>query len=412
VRWRAFIALLVVVAVAGALGLAVAPGSPPPVCRALPATWDRGINFTSWWHDAYASERAARSFDQLAATGANAVALLATQYQHTADASEVVADPLRTPSDQALAVAVERAKRNDMKVRLRIMVDSESGESRTDFAPADVAGWFASYRARVLHYAALARSLNVHTLEIGAELKGLTGPANAARWRGLVAATRAVFHGRVAYSANWDEYRQITWWDALDEIAIDAYFPFPLGEAPSEDAVVAAWTRFVDPSGVEHRYLDEIAAVAARFHRPVVFSELGYWSAVGALATPWAAGTSYSATEQEIGLVAAFRALADRPWFRGLYIWHWNEDPDAGGPGDTDHTIQGKPARAPVTAWFHSSAPGACVPSTPAPASEPAPPTDPATGSDPTTTGAATRPPAQPPPPTTTAPSPAPEPRS
>jgi hypothetical protein len=357
VLWRVLMAIVAAL-VAVLLLRTAAPGTPSAACVGLPANWDRGVNFTSWWHDGYSSERAGRSFDQLATTGANAVALPATQYQATLNSSEVAADPERTPSDRALTVAVGRARAADMKVRLRIMVDPESGESRVDIDPADVDAWFASYRARVVHYAALAQNLGIDTLEIGAELVKLTGPADADRWRSLVAATRAVFPGRVSYGANWNEYDQITWWDALDDIAIDAYFPFGLDGPPTEDAVVAAWSR----------YLEEIAAVAARFARPVVFSELGYRSAVGALALPWEAGGEYSPTEQEIGLVAAFRALTDRPWFRGVYIWHWNGNPDAGGPGDTDHTIQGKPAQAAVTAWFHSSAPGRC----PTPGLEPA----------------------------------------
>jgi hypothetical protein len=354
-------ALLAALAVGAVLLVAVVPGSPESACRALPATWERGLNFTSWWHDGYAAPTAERSFDELARTGANAVALLATQYQKTRDATDVVADPQRTQSDEALAAAAERARVRGMKVRLRVMVDVESGESRLDIDPADVDAWFASYRLRVLHYAALAQRLGVDTLEIGAELKNLTVPANEERWRDLIAAVRAVFHGRLSYGANWDEYQQITWWDALDDIAIDAYFPFALDTPPTEDAVVEAWTRFVDASGIEHRYLHDIAALAKRFSRPVVFSELGYRSASGALADPWGAGGAYNPSEQEIGLVAAFRALADRPWFRGLYVWQWNEDPAAGGAGDTDHTVQGKPAQKALTAWFRSLAPDRCI---------------------------------------------------
>jgi hypothetical protein len=343
------------------LAAASAPSRPPGPCEHLPATWVRGLDFTSWDRDGYATEAAGRSFDGLAATGANAVALIATQYQQAADSSSVAADAERTPSDEAIAAAVARARARGLRVRLRVIVDVYSGASRTAISPVDPDAWFAGYGPRVLHYAELAEALGVETMDVGVELSGLSIAANAGRWRALIAAVRGVFHGRVAYAASWDEYRQITWWDAVDEIGIDAYFPLALGAAPSEDAVVAAWSRFVDAGGATHRYLDEIGAVAAAFDRPVVFSELGYPSAANALATPWRAGTVYSAGEQETGLVAAFRALAGRPWFHGLYIWQWSADPAAGGPGDTDHTVQGKPAEDTVRAWFDAAGPDRCA---------------------------------------------------
>jgi Glycoside Hydrolase Family 113 len=338
-----------------------ATARPPGPCEHLPIGWVRGFDFTSWEPDGYAGEPAGRSFDRLLATGANAVALVATQYQASATSDAVAADPRRSPSDDALRAAAARAHAGGLRVRLRVVVDRDDGGARAAIAPADPDAWFASYGARVRHYAELADALGVEELDIGAELGGVTTEANAGRWRALVAAVRSVFHGRVSYSANWDEYEHVSWWDALDEIAIDAYFPLATAPAPPEDAVVAAWSSFVDAGGATHRWLDEIGAAAAAFDRPVVFTELGYSSATGALVAPWRTGGVYSADEQDTGLVAAFRALAGRPWFEGVYLWQWSADPSAGGPGDTDHTVQGKPAEDTVGAWFRAAGPGRCV---------------------------------------------------
>lgn len=321
-----------------------------------PVLPERGIVFTGWWHDAYTSAGADASFAQLAATGANAVGLIATQYQASPDATEVVAHPERTPSDASLGAAVARARFAGLRVRLRVLIDIETGQPRVDIAPRDPAAWFASYRTRVLHYAAAAQAWGVDTLEIGAELPNLSGRAHSAQWRSLVRATRALFDGRLTYGANWNEYRQIRWWDALDEIGVDAYFPLATAPGPTEDQVVAAWRRFVDAEGRVHRYLRDLARVARRFRRQVVFSELGYPSAVGALIRPWEIGPVPSVSEQQVGLAAALRALAHRRWFRGLYVWHWFVDPAAGGPQDTDHTVQGKPALATVAAAFARAA--------------------------------------------------------
>jgi len=321
------------------LGLAITPSRPPEEPGACAVG---GLNFASWWHDEYASPAAERSLEELAGTGSHAVALIATQYQDGPESSDVAPDPLRTPSDGALRRAVVRAHALGLRVRLRIMVDLRSGQSRTVIDPSDRDAWFAAYRRLVRHYARLAQATGVETLEIGAELKRLTGPSDAERWRGVIRTARRHFDGRLAYAANWDEYGHISWWGQLDEIAIDAYFPLAAGPDPSEGSVIAAWEEFAD----------DLAALAARWERRIVFAELGYPSSRGALAEPWRPGGSYSGEEQAIGLDAACRALGGRPWFGGAYVWEWSADPAAGGPGDTGYTIQGKPAEDVVRHWF------------------------------------------------------------
>jgi hypothetical protein len=347
VRTWAAVAVGAALAAAGlaailAVLLVAAPARPPAAPETRPQGVIRGVNFTSWWHDEYANAEAAGSFEGLAATGVRAVALIATQYQDSPHASKVTADPERTPSDTALAIAATRARARGMSMRLRMLVDVKSGQPRVEIAPARPEAWFASYGERVRHYARLAHRLGADALEIGGELKQTTGARNAGRWRRLVAVAREEFGGRVSYAANWDEIRQITWWDALDEIAVDAWFPVAYAPSPTENDVVAAW----------QPHLETLSELATRFRRPVVLSELGYSSSAGALIEPWRQGNHYSAEEQVTGLEAAFRALAGRPWLRAIYLWHWNADPTAGGPGDTDHTFQGKPAASAAAAWL------------------------------------------------------------
>lgn len=332
-------ALLVLTA--GACADSPAAAAPP-----VPASWAKGFVFTSWSRDGYASADAQRSLDALTSTGADAVALIATLYQDAPDSSEVGPDPERTPSARSLATAIERARAKGLRVRLRVPVDLRDGGVRSSISPADPRAWFASYGRWLRHYAAVAETAGADSLEVGVELERLSGAAYERRWRCLIARVRRVFDGRLSYAANWDEYQQVSWWDALDEIGIDAYFPLAEGPGSEVDAVVAAW----------RPYLDELDALQARFDRPISFSELGYTSTTMSLVHPWAPGDTYDGAEQQTGFIAAFRALAGRSWFGGVYIWHWSDDPDAGGPGDLDHTPQGKPAEGTIGQWFGSPA--------------------------------------------------------
>ena len=336
-------ALLVAVALGGA-GHARAATVPP--------SWDRGFVLTAWWHDQYAGFETATSLRELHASGANAVALIATWYQPTLDSSIVAPDPFRTPSDESLARAVRAAKLHGMKVMLRLVVDVESGESRTAITPRLPALWFDTYAHMVGHYALLAQSVGVDALQIGVELSGLTNGWDT-RWRSLVSRARLRFNGELSYGANWDEFPRIRWWDAVDAIAVDAYFPLAADARPrSEDEIVQAWTATVDQYGNRLRYIDQLAAVQRRFRRPVIFSEIGYASIEGNLVEPWRTDGRYSAEAQVRATNAAFRAFTGQPWFRGMHFWQWHPAIGAGGVGDTDHTPEGKPAAQAIASWF------------------------------------------------------------
>jgi Bacterial Ig domain len=328
----------------------------PAAASGLPTSWDKGFDFTAWWNNGYSTANADTSFANLTTTGANAIALTPAWYQDTINSNVMAPDASRTPTDASLTVAVQRAKAKGIRVMLRPIVDPLSGGYRGQFAPSSPATWFANYRAMVDHYADLARSLGVDSLSVGVELKTLTTSQYDAYWRQIIADVRARFSGWLTYSSSAEEYKQIGWWDALDRIGVDAYFSLATGATPSEDTVVAAWSDFVDQWGYHHHYLDDLAAASAKWSKPVVFTELGYASRLNALVDPWNKGGTYSALDQQVGYNAALRALADKPWFTGVYVWHWwAEDPTAIGPGNTDHSPQNKPGQTTLTSWFTGS---------------------------------------------------------
>jgi hypothetical protein len=318
----------------------------------------RGFNFTTWSSDEYAGPGAAESLSRLASTGANSVALIPTWYQRSRKSTRIEPDPHRSPTDESLAVTVARARSLGLKVFLRPTVDTKDGAWRATLRPRSVRAWFRSYRRFIQHYARLAERLRVEMLSVGLEYRSLDGPARTADWRRTIRGVRALFNGRLTYGANGaDAWTRVRFWDALDLIGIDAYFPLSNGRAPAEAEIVRRWSRFTDRSGVTHRYLGRMGQLARRHRKPIVFTELGYPSSVHATARPWQTGGRFSAAAQRRALDAAFRALGHRRWFAGLYIWEWSADPRSGGGGDTGHTPQGKPAERSIGTWFRRLGP-------------------------------------------------------
>ena len=78
----------------------------------------------------------------------------------------------------------------------------------------------------LLPLARLAESLGVHALAVGIELN-LFVAEEEQRWRSLIKEVRKVFSGRLTYGSQplRGETSVVPFWDALDFIGVDLYFP-------------------------------------------------------------------------------------------------------------------------------------------------------------------------------------------
>ena len=58
---------------------------------------------------------------------------------------------------------------------------------------------------------------------------------------------RAVYKGKLTYAANWDgEFEEVAFWDALDVIGVQAYFPLTEERVPSVTKLTQAWAPYAD----------------------------------------------------------------------------------------------------------------------------------------------------------------------
>ena len=208
------------------------------------------------------------------------------------------------------------------------------------------AEWFASYREFVLHYAEIAEQAGAVGLSVGTELRQTVH--REAQWRETISLTRARFGGWLTYAANWDDFDQVPWWDAVDYIGVQAYFE--LGDAPTD---LSTQRQQLTDAWIPIR--DRLHAVSGRFDRKIFFTEVGYKSHEGATVKPWRwelEGES-DPVLQAHAYEAAFRSFWHQPWFAGFYWWKWH--PAAGLRSDRsrDFTPQGKPAESVLRHWYH-----------------------------------------------------------
>jgi hypothetical protein len=178
--------------------------------------------------------------------------------------------------------------------------------------------FFTGYRVFLLHQAELAEAAGVDLLAVGTELD-LTLHREA-EWRSLIREVRGVYGGRLTYAVNWDSLDRVTFWDALDAIGLQAYWPITDTPDPSEAELAAGWqpvlTRFRD--------------LAAEHGRPVVLAELGYAVSEAAARRPW---SDVQVGERSAGealklrcMRVALEMLAHEPSVEGVYLWKWFPD--------------------------------------------------------------------------------------
>jgi hypothetical protein len=141
-----------------------------------------------------------------------------------------------------------------------------------------------------------------------------------ARWRAVIAAVRARTDAHLTWGANWTSYEAVPFWDALDAIGVQAYFPLSESPDPGADELRAAWTPI----------LRRLRAFHARLGKPVVFTELGYNRSLDAARRPWeyaqtrGADAARAEALQARCLHAALEAIApESDWLRGAFLWKW-----------------------------------------------------------------------------------------
>jgi hypothetical protein len=317
------------------------------------APFQKGISYSAWWAGQYTQPGADLSMDALASTGADWISLIVTAYQDTYMSTTIDRTGAHTPTDTDLVYAIEQAHARGLKVMLKPHVDlndESNGHWRGHIGDgfttqAQWNAWFASYRSVIEHYAALAQAHGADQFCIGTELLGTTH--RESDWRAIVAGVRAVYDGPIVYAAlHSGEETAITWWDAVDYIGVDGYYPLTndVNHHPDIAELEAAWE---EPKAI-------MANLHATYGKPILLTEIGYRSQHGCANHPYDSNivSPLDLEEQLYAYEAAFRQLYDEPWLGGMFWWQWHADRFISGPCNDGFSPYQKPAEGALQAWY------------------------------------------------------------
>ncbi len=57
---------------------------------------------------------------------------------------------------------------------------------------------------------------------------------------------KQTYHGKLTYAANWDDYKKFPFWEKLNYIGVDAYFPLSSDKIPSVNSLQKSWKKYID----------------------------------------------------------------------------------------------------------------------------------------------------------------------
>ncbi|BDS11039.1 glycoside hydrolase family 113 [Aureispira anguillae] len=198
-----------------------------------------------------------------------------------------------------------------------------------------------NYTNFILKWATIADSMKVDLFCIGTEIRHSV-EQRPVFWRALIDKVRTIYKGKLTYAPNWDDYDKVTFWDQLDYIGTDAYFPLLADKTPSVCALKRAW----QPT------LMQLSAYAKKWNKPIVFTEFGYLSLDGCADKTWElekrrASVGINQAAQAHAIQALLEIFSKEDWWAGGFLWKWYPNyKSAMGEGkrERDYTPQGKMA--------------------------------------------------------------------
>ena len=167
------------------------------------------------------------------------------------------------------------------------------------------------------------------------------------------------YSGQLTYAANWNAisqnvggYQNVPWWNQLDYIGIDAYFPIATQNDTTLAGLTTAWQNRANA-------IESWRTSRALTNKQVLFTEVGYQSADGSAQSP--AGVSGLPTidlvEQADVYHALLSVMSTKSWWDGAFWWSWDTNQYAGGTNDAGFTPQNKPAQTILQQFYGGPGP-------------------------------------------------------
>ena len=325
---------------------------PLAASRAVDLPFQKGFNFAHEGYrivNGYGSKVSDESIGMLSQLGTSALSIIPYSFMR----SPTTPTPLYIDhgpggeNDESVVHAATTAKDKGLVTMMKPQIWIR-GSWPGDINMATQAEWdtfFHHYERWITHYALLSEMYGFDVLCIGTELTQ-AALQHEMRWREIIKKIRVLYSGRLTYASNWgEEFENVAFWDALDYIGLDNYYP--LSDKPDASKK--------DLQKGARDIISKIEVVHERFNKPVLLTEVGFPSIEHPWIQPHASNNDAPANgdHQALGYEVLLEAFYDQSWFAGMYWWKWPSTPDRGGDDHKGFTPNGKPATSVISYWFN-----------------------------------------------------------
>ncbi|MFK5974129.1 MAG: glycoside hydrolase [Flavobacteriaceae bacterium] len=299
-------------------------------------------------------EVAQKNIQEVLNVHANYAAVMPLGFMRNINSPEIIFDTERQwfgETSKGAEQYIALLQKNGIKVMLKPQIWIRHGAFTGTLEMNSSEDWNAleaSYEKFILAYAELAARTKIVLFCIGTELEQFV-KNRPLYWKDLIKKIRKVYKGELTYAANWDEYPRISFWEELDYIGIDAYFPLSQEQTPSVEQLKIGW----------QKWKTEIESLSKEKNKSIVFTEYGYRSMDFTAKKPWLVDRidkKVNLKGQVNAKKAIFEEFWKEDWFAGGYVWKWFVHHDrAGGSADNRFTPQNKPAQEVIKEFYRKN---------------------------------------------------------
>ena len=326
---------------------------PRKIRNTVEPSYVQGFNFAHEGYrifNGYSSNLAGEAIHKQAELGANAMAIVPYSYMRETQKP----NPLPIPNspgqenDQGVIHSAFVAHQAGMQTMLKPQIffrGSWPGDVKMK-SDEDWELFFRYYGEWITHYALLAEIHEIDMLSVGVEFVKAT-LSREDEWRQIIRNVRKIYQGKLTYSANWgDEFEKVGFWDELDFIGLNSYYPLSKQDNPSKRELKKNF----------ENVKSKINKVYKAYQKPIVFTEIGFRSINAPWKNPHADGDdSFNAAHQALCYQVIFEGIEDQEWCGGILWWKFPSYLDYRGAENSAFTPNMKQAETTVKAWFNKS---------------------------------------------------------
>ena len=330
-------------------------------------SFQKGTTLVGYSKNDYFAYQTKEEFDIMADAGIEWVRIQTFLYQNNIHSSSIFSHSEKTASDESLEYIINKLHQNGFKVLLEPVVNLEytkGGEWMGTIAPDNWDSWFESYNSLIEHYAKLAQKNAVEELVVGVELNSTHRFKE--KWEQVISNVRKHYQGLTIFVANFDAYETVPFWDKLDAIGMNFYFPIN-----RRDDLYLPWSEvkddYHDPSYEDllegwQLWVNALDRWQEKMNKPIVVTEVGYTSQRGSTYQPWSwylGESNYE--EQYLAYKALFEVWGKKQivdgkfdngkYIQGIYFFNWSGEK----PENDRSYIPSEAAKSIIREWFKAS---------------------------------------------------------